>query len=424
MVKRMRTFTFFLLLPFPLFGQADSVLTPEKGTQDLQSLVGEALLNNPDIRAELHQIDANAAKVPQEASLDDPVFTYFREEMPGFRLNEAMFSKYELMQMIRFPSKLSAQSKLADIEVDHARQTHLEKINEVLEKLKSGYYELWGVQQNIALQHENARLLKQFIRIANAKYAVGEAAQQEVLKAQVELAKTENALVDLRRQEHGVKAMLMAVLNRSVQDTLGPATIPEDVVFRPSLETLQRIALENRPMIVHDSLDINQSRMMLSLAKQEYLPDLRLGVMYMDSPISGMNGWSVAAGISLPFAPWTLNKASGRVEQASAMIRKSEARYTATRNMVTSEVAELYYRIEALKQQLTNYRSSIIPSARQSLDASLAAYQTGRTDFLMLLDSYRTLVDLQMEYYMQRMQFEQTVATLERAVGYQQVAYL
>jgi cobalt-zinc-cadmium efflux system outer membrane protein len=92
--------------------------------------------------------------------------------------------------------------------------------------------------------------------------------------------------------------------------------------------------------------------------------------------------------------------------------------------MVTSEITDLYYRVESAKRQIETYRTVILPQARQSVQASVAAYQTGRTDFLMLIDAYRTLVDLSMERLMLRMQFEQEVAELERAAGYMDIARL
>jgi outer membrane protein TolC len=85
--------------------------------------------------------------------------------------------------------------------------------------------------------------------------------------------------------------------------------------------------------------------------------------------------------------------------------------------MVRSTIRDLYYRAEGERRQLATYRKTILPQARQSLNASMAAYQTGKTDFLMLLDSYRMLVELGMDALMHRMEFEQTVARLEREIG-------
>lgn len=417
-------FATYLFLPLHSLAQEDSVVVSESRTEDLEFLVFEVLLNNPEIQAASYQMEVMEGKARQAGTLDDPELRYFREEMPGFRWNQAMIDRIELMQMVRFPTKLYAESKIAGIQAEHAHHDHLEKINEVLAKLKSVYYELWFVQQNTVLARENIRLMKQFSKIAETKYAVGDASQQDALKARVEVAKMENDLISLRQRELGAKAMLMAILNRAAQDTIGFAVIPEEVVFAPTLDTLKALAIVNRPMVKHDSLGIDENRSVVSLARQEYLPDLKFGLEYMSGPLFGTRTWTVSAGITLPFAPWTLGKASGRVQEAQAMTQRSIAIYNTTRNMVLSNVSELYYKAEASKRQLDTYRTRILPQAQHSLDASITAYQTGKTDFLMLLDAYRTLIELRMEYYMLRMQFEQTVAELEWAVGYQGVANL
>ena len=90
--------------------------------------------------------------------------------------------------------------------------------------------------------------------------------------------------------------------------------------------------------------------------------------------------------------------------------------------MVVSGIKDLFYRAEAAKEQFDKYNSAILPQAKQSVEASLTAYQTGATDFLMLIDAYRTLVNLSKEYFMTRMQFEQTIAELEREVGTQNLS--
>jgi cobalt-zinc-cadmium efflux system outer membrane protein len=170
-------------------------------------------------------------------------------------------------------------------------------------------------------------------------------------------------------------------------------------------------------MLIHDSLSIEEQRESSALARQEYLPDFTFGLEYITSPTDGFRGWSVMAGISLPFAPWTLGRVGGRVDEADATLKKAGASYQASRAMVTTSVRDLYYRASAGKEQLTTFRLAILPQARMSLQASQAAYQTGKTDFFMLIDAYRTLVSLTREYFMTRMQFEQTKAELERAVG-------
>src|SRR2546422_1049842 len=393
-------------------GRVDSVIIPESQTLDLQFLIVEAMVNNPEIQAATHQMDVMEARVPQAHSLDDPQLKYMREEW-----TDGTYTNLEFMQTVRFPSKLSTQGKLAEIRAEHAHHDHLEKINEVVARLKSAYYELWFIQQNAVLDQENARLLGQFLASAKTRYVVGEVAQQDLLKAQVELSRVNNELITLRQQELSAKVMLMATLNRSPKDTLGFAIIPEEVVPPAPLDSLTTFTLTNRSMLKHDSLSVDEGRTGLSLAKQEYIPDLQFSLERATIPATGFSGWRIRAGITIPFAPWTLGKANARVEEANAAIMRAEATYKASRNMVLATVSDLYYRAVAGTRQIAAYRNSILPQARQALNSSQAAYQTGKADFLMLIDSYRTLVDFTKEYFMTRMQFEQTVAELERAVG-------
>jgi outer membrane protein TolC len=265
--------------------------------------------------------------------------------------------------------------------------------------------------------NENIRLMNQFLSIAQTKYSVGSASLQEVLKSQVEITKMQNQLIDLRAKELSMKAMLMALLNRQPKDTLGYAFISEAVVFDSPLDSLEQFAISNRPMLTHDSLMITENQTMLKMANLEYYPDFNVSLEKVYSPMTEFDGWSISAGITLPFVPWTITRANSKVEEANLGIKKAETNYLATKNMVTSSVRDLYYRITSGKKQINNYATTIIPQAEQSLQASLTSYQSSKTDFLMLIDAFRTLTDLRMEYFMLRMQFEQNIAELERVIG-------
>ena len=58
-----------------------------------------------------------------------------------------------------------------------------------------------------------------------------------------------------------------------------------------------------------------------------------------------------------------------------------------------------------------------MPQARQSLQAATLSYQTERVDFLTLLESERTLKDIELGYYQALVDYQETFANLEQAVG-------
>jgi outer membrane protein TolC len=156
---------------------------------------------------------------------------------------------------------------------------------------------------------------------------------------------------------------------------------------------------------------------MVSLQKQEYIPDFRLGIEYVTMPLIGEKRWSVSAGITLPIAPWSLSKASARVQEASAEKSMRESMYIGSRRMIEAQVRQNFSTMKAYEARVRAYESTILPQTDQSLRALLTEYQTGRTSFLMLLDSFRMYRMAKMESAMALMQYHKALAALERSVG-------
>jgi outer membrane protein TolC len=364
------------------------------------------------------------AKVAQEASLPPPELIFMREGMPSFRYSEAMFSRIELMQMLQFPTKLSTRREIAEISADHAHHDHMEKEFDVLYRLKSAYAELWYLQQSIALTRRNGELLQQALAVVRARYGAGSVGEEDVLKASVESARNDNLIVSLRQRELGMKSMIMSILDRPDGDTLGTAVMPDSLVLNVTLDTLIARGMDYRPMLQHDSLALLEQKALLSAAKQEYIPDLRIGLQYMTAPLTGFNGWTVTAGITLPFAPWALGARSAKIDESEAGISRAAAALAASRAMVRAEMRDRYSRAVADKHQVEVYRTAMLPRAEGALRSALAAYRSGRGDLLMVLDSCRMLSDLTMEALMLRMDFARSIAGLEQEIGVRDLTFL
>jgi outer membrane protein TolC len=385
----------------------------------VQQLIGEALQRNPEINAARHRIGIADGRASQAGSLSPPTLTYMRDQMTGFIWNQAMMDQWELMQMVMFPTKLSTQSAIGSLQRSQSVQDFDEKGAEICSRVRSVYAEFWSLQQSAVLMQENVGLMKQFAEIARNRVAVGTASLQDALKAEVEAAKMESQLIGIEQKELSMASMLAALTGRPAGDPIGKAVLPAAVGRPVLLDTLQMQAIARRPMLRRDSLMVEEGSLMVSMARQEYLPDLTFGLRYYRFVNMDQRAWSVMAGISIPFAPWALGRASGRVEEAEAALLNSRASYDASRAMVLASVTDLYHRTESSWQQLKTYNDRIIPQAHDALMASVTAYQTGKADFLMLVDSFRMNLELSMEAIMTRMQFEQSSAELGRAIGLQ-----
>ena len=386
----------------------------------LDELIQATLQNNPELRAFAENHRAAQARIPQMSSLDDPMFNVEIEEAPRsapFNTSQWRYLNFTFAQKLPFPGKLSKAKTLVEIDVEHAHHDYEEKALEVMANVKAAYFELYMIQRGLEVNQENINLMARFVNIAKVRYAVGQVMNQDVLKANVELARLANTQITLQQQEETVKAMLNVLLNRAPQAPLGQTVLPERSLLSFDLETLQRVALAHRPMLHHDSLSIAQSRVANSLARRQYWPDFDLSLMYVTSPFDGFRGFTAMAGVSLPFSLWSIKKQRGRVAETAAEVRMKEALFNNTRNMILFAVKDGLTKVRSAQRMLDLYRTTVLPQAEQSLQVTLANYQTRQTDFLMLLDSYRMLQMSKMEYYEAEAKYEMSLAELERAVG-------
>ena len=87
------------------------------------------------------------------------------------------------------------------------------------------------------------------------------------------------------------------------------------------------------------------------------------------------------------------------------------------KNMIASDVQNSLVKIETNRNLVELYQNTVIPQAEQTLQSTIAAYQTGKTEFLMVIDAYKMLLMSELDYYMSKMNFLQSQAQLEQAVG-------
>ena len=142
------------------------------------------------------------------------------------------------------------------------------------------YAMLYLSRHAIHIFEENVDLMRQFSKVAEAKYAVGKASQSDALKAQVELSKMMNELVTLRQEKETNTAMLNTLLNRPPEAPLGFPMDPDPRTLKKNLSDLEVLALESRPELRGAAIAVDKSGTQVALSRSEYLPDIMLCLLY------------------------------------------------------------------------------------------------------------------------------------------------
>ena len=118
-------------------------------------------------------------------------------------------------QKIPWFRKLETSAAVAERGLDAARaKLHAAELD-VIEKIKRAYYQLYFIEQAIAITGQDQEQLKLIARIVDRRYTVErKVSQQDVLRLEVEISRLETELVRLRQQLESSQASLARLLSR------------------------------------------------------------------------------------------------------------------------------------------------------------------------------------------------------------------
>jgi cobalt-zinc-cadmium efflux system outer membrane protein len=105
------------------------------------------------------------------------------------------------------------------------------------------------------------------------------------------------------------------------------------------------------------------------------------------------------------------------LEEADKNISAGEANYQAMKNMLRREVKDRFTMLNIYRRKLKLYDASLLSSANSALEGSLAGYRGGKIEFMLLLDSFRTYLDINKEYYETLADYYTKLAELEEITG-------
>lgn len=390
----------------------------------LSELVAEALENNPEIQAAKHKMESARAMVGQSTYLEDPEVYATAWAVP---LNRPLSYRSAnpiilgLRQKIPFFGKRALRGEIAAQDVKTAQEELNGKEQELIAKVKSTYADLFIASKNIETYKELLALIRQTSATAENLYRVGKAPQQDVIKALLEQTDLLNKLTWAEKDLITARAKLNTLLNRSPNS---PVASPNEMTLTPvSLEPseLEKLALEQRPELRASAVGINKAEKTVELAERNRkFPDFMVGLEYWVAPDqSQKHMYSPMLTLTIPFSPWTKGKHDYEIQQAVAERRMAQSNLEGMRNAVLFEVRDLAAKVEAATKSLSIYRDGLLPQAQQSFQAAIAAYQTGSVNFITLLDAQRMIRDVRTGYYKAMVDYEQSLADLERAIGKQ-----
>lgn len=379
----------------------------------LAVLIQELVATNPEIKAARQRWEAAKAVVPQVQTLPDPKLQVGYQRMP--MVDPLQGPMYGIGQDIPFPGKLKLKGEVAQREAERLEQEYNATRLRLTASLKEAYYHLHFIHKSIEIVGSNKGLLMQFEKTAKSRYSVGQAAQQDVFRAQVEISRVLDRLAVLDQQKESLHASINRLLNRPPAGPLGtPEEIHTTILTIPLHELSQR-ADQFSPALQATAKSIDRSERSVSLAKRQYFPDFDIQALGLRNDRINDNGYQIMVGIRIPL--FYESKQKQGVREAMATLEGAREDFSATRQDVLFQVKDGFVQAQRAERLITILRDAIIPQATLALQAAQAGYAVGRVDFLTLLNSLLTLQDSQLELHGEMVNHERALARLEALTG-------
>ena len=358
----------------------------------VEELVAAALVRSPSLATARARLAAAREMIAPAGALPNPMVEVMLTDVafPRYTVGTEEMSMIgpEVRQEIPYPGKRRAARGVAHADSE-VRAADLEQAQRMLaaevRTLYAGIYARDRERQAVAAA---AELLDMLSATASSRYGAGEAEQEAVIKAQLEVSRVAERLEDLAAERSALEAALNRLLDRPGGEPLGivaelprPAVPPlpwEDLAVASSAEVAVRQAV------------VTAAERRIDTARLDARPNLFAGAAV------GLRGrWDPAVtlrfGAELPLWREERQKPMVRAAELELELARAELRDAeATARSKAATIAAAWVRSE---RQIVRYVQAVLPLTAAAVDAARASYLAGRGDFSTVIEDFKSWLE-------------------------------
>jgi outer membrane protein TolC len=381
----------------------------------LQECTHIALQNNPLILSSLQQYQASLARVNQARAFAQPSLNWdsdFQDKL--FDFSNAGEWYFGIRQHFEFPTKQILRGRISSKESKELLQEIDLLRLDIVFLVKQAFYRLLLSQENLKYAQQNLKLSKDFLQKAQFKFESGDVAKVEMLRAQVEVAKAENALRRIHNEVQLAKANLNYLMAHRKHE---PLKVLGELKAKPialDLGTLKQWALSLRPEMKKIRFSLERQNLQKSFATQTYLPDFEIGINRHKVEGEG-KWWDFTLSFNIPLFFWQPVK--GEIAEANANIKALHKDIEHLENAIALEVEDAYLNAVAATSQIEMFEEGILRQAEEVYNMFSYSYKEGDISSLELIDARRTMIESQTSYVDALFNYRLAIAALEKSIG-------
>ena len=277
---------------------------------------------------------------------------------------------------------------------------------DVLTAVRHAWLETYYWERAHAIVDESRPFFNDLVTVTRSLYSVGRRDLQDLLRAELELSRLDDRLIDINKQHSRAIAALSEWVgtdaNRPIAQKL------------PQWQQVPAVEIMQSNLLAHPALKAAEARIDarqagIELAEQRYKPGwaLDLGYGYRDGFLANGNPRSdfisLSVTMDLPF--FHKNRQDRRLAAALSERRAANESKEQLRRRLSSRLDAEYARWHELTRRIELYEQQILSLARDHARASLVAYQSDTADFADVMRGYIDDLNTRVDHI--RLQVEQ-----------------
>ncbi|MBN2008698.1 TolC family protein [candidate division KSB1 bacterium] len=386
----------------------------------VEQAVSYAIINNPEVQQATAELQATKAIRWNALLPENPEFYVEYEGLRGQHIdwNHDGERKTGIIQQIDFPLSYYYQSQRQRLEIKRQAFKFAQVRLNLVCDVKTKFYEMLKLQQQIQNVDELYRLTAELQRKAEKRVELGDATAYEALKMQVELAEVDNYRSQLKQSTHLAQREFNMLLGRSAYDSV---IVTGDFRFRRIVineDSVTQLVVTNHPELQSLRLARHQKSADYTLAWFNLLP--RIGVNYFQQRFpdpADSHAWGVEIGLSIPI--WSLFKERGQIKAAKYQMEATQFQLASRRSVLRLEIDRAYHHMEIAAEQVTNWQTNLMPAADELVRIATRSYEEGEMAYWEVIEALRTMFRARNQYAETLFQYYQKSFELDRLAGFQ-----
>lgn len=403
MFKRTAVFILFLALCAPRSFAA--------GPISLDEALELAYQNNPDMGQARNSIEISEARVLSASALPDPEAEI---EIGGLKSNDGSrkgeIGSFSVKQPLEpFGTRLLKRSTAMD-DVTIAGGELARTWAKVRTQVIDLYSAVLAGEKSAAIAKDNLDVTRQFQSRVELKYQSGNALKSDVLRANIEVGRSENDVLVSEKNLKTLKGRLNLALGQDVgveMDLSGSLTYE---ALRANYESALAQAMENRSDLKNSKLLSKKLEKESNIARlSSVFPSISVGVVRTTEEYE--NDTAVVLEASYPL--WDFNQ--GELKERLAEAKKQQVAADGLEREVGLEVYEAFLESQLADRQVLLQKKTL-DEANELLRQVTLRYEEGEVEFLTYLEHIKTIKESRLAYYAALKNYMTRVAELDEAV--------